>query len=127
MSPLDPPDKPAPAPGPPLVEFRQVAKVYGQGVAAMRALDCATFASYSDGSHRISFDEVVKVMKQTGRDLPLDEMLFDRWERARSLGFGPGASIYHNSYVYGDVRVGAGTWVGPFTILDGSGGLGVGD
>lgn len=60
------------------------------------------------------------------RDLPLDEMFFDRWERARSLGFGPGASIYHNSYVYGEVRVGANTWIGPFTILDGSGGLTIG-
>ncbi len=38
--------------------------------AATRALDCATFACYSDGSHRISFDEVVRVMKATGRDLP---------------------------------------------------------
>jgi L-serine dehydratase len=38
--------------------------------AATRAIDCATFASYSDGGHRISFDEVVKVMKQTGSDLP---------------------------------------------------------
>ncbi|MBI4926257.1 MAG: L-serine ammonia-lyase [Anaerolineae bacterium] len=38
--------------------------------AATRALDCATFAVYSDGSHRVSFDEVVMVMKQTGQDLP---------------------------------------------------------
>lgn len=29
------------------------------------------------------------------RDLPLEELLFDRWERAKSLGFGEGASIYH--------------------------------
>lgn len=56
------------------------------------------------------------------RDLPLDELLFDRWERARHLGFGEGASIYHSSFVYGSVKVGAGTWVGPLTILDGSGG-----
>jgi acetyltransferase-like isoleucine patch superfamily enzyme len=60
------------------------------------------------------------------RDLPLEELLFDRWERARQLGFGEGASIYHNSYVYGDVLVGANTWVGPFTLLDGSGGLRIG-
>jgi L-serine dehydratase len=33
-------------------------------------MDCATFATYSDGSHRVSFDEVVVVMKQTGQDLP---------------------------------------------------------
>ena len=38
--------------------------------AATRALDCATFACYSDGSHRISFDEVVRVMRETGRNLP---------------------------------------------------------
>ena len=38
--------------------------------AATRALDCATFATYSDGAHRVSFDEVVKVMLQTGSDLP---------------------------------------------------------
>jgi L-serine dehydratase len=38
--------------------------------AATRAMDCATFATYSDGSHRVSFDEVVVVMKQTGQDLP---------------------------------------------------------
>lgn len=38
--------------------------------AATRALDCANFALYSDGSHRVSFDEVVGVMKQTGHDIP---------------------------------------------------------
>ncbi|NMB54674.1 MAG: L-serine ammonia-lyase [Leptolinea sp.] len=38
--------------------------------AATRAMDCATFATYSDGAHRVSFDEVVAVMKQTGKDLP---------------------------------------------------------
>ena len=61
------------------------------------------------------------------RDLPLEELLFDRWERARSLGFGEGSSIYHNSYVYGEVKVGRHTWIGPFTLLDGSGGLTIGD
>lgn len=60
------------------------------------------------------------------RDLPIDELLFDRWERAKTLGFGKGASIYHNSYVYGDVSVGENTWIGPFTILDGTGGLKIG-
>jgi L-serine dehydratase len=38
--------------------------------AATRALDCASFASNSDGSHRISLDEVMRVMKETGRNLP---------------------------------------------------------
>jgi acetyltransferase-like isoleucine patch superfamily enzyme len=61
------------------------------------------------------------------RDLPMEELLFDRWERARQLGFGANTSIYHNSYVYGDVKVGENTWVGPFCMLDGSGGLAIGD
>ncbi len=56
------------------------------------------------------------------RDLPFEELMFDRWERARSLGFGEGASIYHTSYVYGDVAVGERSWIGPHTLLDGSGG-----
>ena len=61
------------------------------------------------------------------RDLPFDELLFDRWERAKILGFGEGAGIYHSSYVYGEVKVGKKTWIGPYTILDGSGGLTIGD
>lgn len=60
------------------------------------------------------------------RDLPLDELLFDRWERAEQLGFKSKANIYHNSYVYGEVKVDECTWIGPFTLLDGSGGLTIG-
>ena len=62
------------------------------------------------------------------RDLPLEELLFDRWERANSLGFGDGSSVYHLSYFYGDVRVGAHVWIGPYTLIDGSGGgVSIGD
>jgi acetyltransferase-like isoleucine patch superfamily enzyme len=60
------------------------------------------------------------------RDLPFDELAFDRWERARSLGFGAESSVYHNAYLYGDVKIGASTWVGPFVLLDGVGGLTIG-
>ena len=48
----------------------QIPCIERNAFAAMRAIDCASFALYSDGSHRISFDEVVKVMARTGRDLP---------------------------------------------------------
>ena len=61
------------------------------------------------------------------RSLPLGEMINDRWERAKALGFGPGTSIYDSAIVLGRVEVGEGTWIGPFTILDGSGGLTIGD
>lgn len=69
----------------------------------------------------------IQMKQKWNRDLPLEELLFDRWERARHLGFGDGTSIYHNSYVYGDVKVGKCTWIGPLTLLDGSGGLEIGD
>jgi acetyltransferase-like isoleucine patch superfamily enzyme len=65
-------------------------------------------------------DELQRKMRaRFDRDLPFEELVFDRWERATRLGFGDGASIYHNSYVMGDVRVGQGTWVGPLVMLDG--------
>lgn len=64
----------------------------------------------------------VRTRERWNRSLPIEELLFDRWERARALGFGEGASIYHDAYVYGDVRAGRNTWIGPHTLLDGSGG-----
>ncbi len=38
--------------------------------AAARAISCAELAILSDGSHLISYDEVICVMMQTGQDLP---------------------------------------------------------
>jgi len=38
--------------------------------AATRAVTCAEYALFTDGSHRIPFDETVAVMGQTGHDLP---------------------------------------------------------
>lgn len=64
--------------------------------------------------------------EQWNRSLPVVEVATDRWQRASSLGFGAGTSIYHLSYVYGDVSVGENTWIGPYTLLDGSGGLRIG-
>lgn len=60
------------------------------------------------------------------RSLPFGDYVSDRWDKAASLGFGEGTSIYDTSHVFGDVTVGANTWIGPFTILDGSGGLAIG-
>lgn len=54
-------------------------------------------------------------------------MVIDRWERARRYGFGDGSSIYDSALVIGDVTVGRNTWIGPSTVLDGSGGLIIGD
>jgi len=60
------------------------------------------------------------------RSLPFADVLFDRWERAEALGFGKGSSVYDSCLVFGKVKVGENTWIGPNTILDGSGGLEIG-
>jgi len=62
------------------------------------------------------------------RSLPFADAQFDRWDRAKTLGFGDKTSIYDSSFIFGDVKVGVETWIGPFTLLDGSGGgLTIGD
>jgi acetyltransferase-like isoleucine patch superfamily enzyme len=60
------------------------------------------------------------------RVLPFNEEITDRWEKADYLKFGRGTSIYDSAFVFGDVRVGERTWIGPFTVLDGTGGLEIG-
>lgn len=74
--------------------------------------------------HYVLFSEF---KKQFNRSLPFTDEVFDRWERAKLLGFGEGSSIYDSSYVFGNVKVGKNTWLGQFTIIDGSGGLTIGD
>lgn len=64
--------------------------------------------------------------KKYNRSLPFNELLFDRWARAVELGFGEGTSVYDSSLIIGNVRVGNNTWIGPNTILDGSGNLKIG-
>ncbi len=60
------------------------------------------------------------------RVLPSGDYLWDRWEKASFAGFGDNASVYDSVVILGDVKVGEGTWIGPFVVLDGSGGLTIG-
>ena len=64
---------------------------------------------------------------QWKRTLPLADYVVDRWQKAKLLGFGEGTSIYDSALILGDVFVGKNTWIGPNTVLDGSGGLSIGD
>lgn len=48
----------------------QIPCIERNAFAATRALDSNLYASFSDGRHRVSFDKVVEVMKQTGHDIP---------------------------------------------------------
>jgi carbonic anhydrase/acetyltransferase-like protein (isoleucine patch superfamily) len=77
---------------------------------------------FADALRAAYAERDAELRSQFGRSLPLQDAMFDRWERARTLGFGDGASIYNSAIIFGDVQVGAGTWVGPYVMLDGSGG-----
>ncbi len=61
------------------------------------------------------------------RRVPFGDLITDRWENAQEYGFGTGSSSYDNVLILGDVTVGNHTWIGPNVILDGKGGLTIGD
>jgi acetyltransferase-like isoleucine patch superfamily enzyme len=61
------------------------------------------------------------------RSVSFGDVFVDRWDRAKQLGFGSETSIYDSSLVIGEVAVGKNCWIGPYTILDGSGKLEIGD
>jgi acetyltransferase-like isoleucine patch superfamily enzyme len=68
-----------------------------------------------------------EMRKKFGRHVPVGDLLTDRWEVARDYGFGEGTSCYDNVLILGDVKVGKHCWIGPNVILDGQGGLTIGD
>jgi acetyltransferase-like isoleucine patch superfamily enzyme len=88
-----------------------------------------------EGAMSISKDEIREVYeklrdqmkRQFSRTVSFADYFTDRFERARYEGFGEGTSVYDNVLILGDVRVGRNTWIGPNVILDGRGGLTIGD
>ena len=54
----------------PVCGLVQIPCIERNAFAATRALDANLFAAFSDGTHRVSFDRVVDVMKRTGHDIP---------------------------------------------------------
>ena len=54
----------------PVCGLVQIPCIERNAVAAARAIDSATYAILSDGKHRVAFDRVVDVMKETGHNLP---------------------------------------------------------
>ena len=54
----------------PVCGLVQIPCIERNAYAAARALDSNIYATFTDGTHRVSFDKVVEVMKETGHDLP---------------------------------------------------------
>lgn len=48
----------------------QIPCIERNAYAAARAFDAGIYSLYTDGRHRVTFDQVVNVMKETGKDLP---------------------------------------------------------
>lgn len=53
----------------PVSGYVQIPCIERNALAAGRAYESAVYAMFSDGRHRVSFDEVVKTMGETGKDL----------------------------------------------------------
>jgi acetyltransferase-like isoleucine patch superfamily enzyme len=93
----------------------------------MAADTSRTSADLLAGLRALHAERRQEIRERFARDLPFGDQVVDRWERASALGFGEGTSIYDSAIVIGDVTVGRRTWIGPWTLLDGSGGLEIGD
>jgi len=76
---------------------------------------------------KLLFKLIAQKKKEYDRFLSIPDYLIDRWERAKLMGFGEGSSVYDSCLVLGNVSVGKNVWIGPYTILDGTGGLTIGD
>jgi acetyltransferase-like isoleucine patch superfamily enzyme len=92
--------------------------------SVVKNTDTETLFNELNKVHELFFTEF---KKQFDRSLPFADEVFDRWERAKKLGFDEGTSIYDSSFVFGNVKAGKNCWIGPFTVIDGSGELSIGD
>lgn len=63
----------------------QIPCIERNAMAASRALDCATYALMSDGTHHVSYDDVLATMMQTGKDMNKDYRETARGGLARFL------------------------------------------
>lgn len=53
----------------PIAGYVQVPCIERNAVAAIRAVDAAEYTSYTDGTHKVSFDEIIQTMVETGKDM----------------------------------------------------------
>lgn len=54
----------------PICGLVQVPCIERNAYAAARAMDCNIFSTFTDGSHLVSYDRILEVMMQTGKDIP---------------------------------------------------------
>jgi acetyltransferase-like isoleucine patch superfamily enzyme len=65
--------------------------------------------------------------KKFDRHVSLGDLIFDRKNTAAFYGFGEETTCYNNALILGDVKIGKQCWIGPNTVIDGTGGLEIGN
>lgn len=65
--------------------------------------------------------------RKWNRRIPILDILFDRWSNGEKNNFGPNSNISHLSFILGSIKGGDNIFIGPFTYIDGTGGLEIGD
>ncbi len=55
----------------PVCGLVQIPCIERNAFAAARAMDANIYSTFTDGTHRVSYDKVVETMKKTGHDMPL--------------------------------------------------------
>tara|TARA_B100001287_G_C22611312_1_gene495285 strand:+ start:107 stop:1171 length:1065 start_codon:yes stop_codon:yes gene_type:complete len=89
-------------------------------------------------SNKINLEEIKKLKENLlsiqsiyrdkwNRTIPSIDALFDRWESAKNYSNDEKTNISHLAYIIANVKIGKNTFIGPFTLLDGGGGLEIGD
>ena len=53
----------------PVMGYVQIPCIERNAIAAGKAYECASYALFSDGGHKIPFDQVVRTMAETGKDI----------------------------------------------------------
>jgi len=53
----------------PVMGYVQIPCIERNAIAASKAYSCAVYALSSDGGHKVSFDQAVETMAETGRDI----------------------------------------------------------
>lgn len=76
-----------------------------------------------ENQRRLQAEKII----QWKRRVPYGDLITERGQNAREYGFGHGTTMYDSVFVLGEVKVGRNCWIGPNVILDGSGGLTIGD
>lgn len=92
----------------------------GEALASAAVDDLPEDAASAIQALYLASDERLRAEWQ--RSLSFEDGFFDRWGRAERLGWGEGTSIYNSAMVLEPVEIGRDTWIGPWAVLDGSGG-----